>query len=85
MIQCEYTRCGKTLTLDDFKSQDNYPCCGMPIQQKIDFPEKDTEELLPVPEPVEEVKEEVVEEKPAKKAPAKKAAAKKKPAKKTKK
>ena len=79
MIQCEYTRCGKSLTFDDFKSQDVYPCCGMQVQQTITFPVKDTEELLPVPEPepIEEVKEEVVEEKPAKKAAAKKKTTKK--------
>ena len=81
MVLCEYTRCGRLLEISDFKSQDVYPCCGMQVLQKIDFPAIDTEELLEVPEPLEEkVKEKVVKEKPAKKA-----AAKKKPAKKAKK
>jgi hypothetical protein len=81
MVQCEYTRCGKTLEISDFKSQDVYPCCGMQIQQTITFPEPE-----PEPEVFEEVvlEQKPVEEKPAKK-PAKKAAAKKKPAKKAKK
>ena len=85
MVQCEYTRCGKTLEVSDFKSQDVYPCCGMQVQQKIDFPVLDevaeNTELLEVPEPAEEV----VEEKVVEENPAKKAAAKKKPAKKAKK
>jgi len=77
MVQCEYSRCGKTLTLDDFKSQDVYPCCGMQVQQTITFPE---------PEPEPEVFEEIVlEQKPVEEKPAKKAAAKKKTTKKAKK
>ena len=77
MVQCEYSRCGKTLTLDDFKSQDVYPCCGMQVQQTITFPE---------PEPEPEVFEEIVlEQKPVEEKPAKKAATTKKTTKKAKK